>query len=61
MLVKVEDGNLLLRNNHNDKKVVSDHFIWNFLKPWLKSSEAIIERKAIYTFESAIARKWRKE
>ena len=50
-----------IKNNENDKKIVSDPFIWNFLKPWLKSSEAKIERKAIYTFQSAIAKKWRKE
>ena len=50
-----------IKNNENEKKVVSDNFIWNFLKPWLKSSEAKIERKAIYTFQSAIAKKWRKE
>ena len=50
-----------IKNNENEKKIVSDHFIWNFLKPWLKSTEAKIERKAIYTFQSAIAKKWRKE
>ena len=49
-----------IKKNHNDKKVLSDNYIWNFLKPWLNKSEAIIERKTIYTFESAIARKWRK-
>ena len=30
------------------------------MKPWLKPTEAIIERKAIYTFQSAIANKWQK-
>ena len=49
-----------IKKNHSDKKVLSESYIWNFLKPWLKKSEAIIERKTIYTFESAIARKWRK-
>ncbi len=49
-----------IKKNHSDKKVLSDNYIWNFLKPWLNKSEAIIERKTIYTFESAIARKWRK-
>ena len=49
-----------IKKNHSDKKVLSERYIWNFLKPWLKKSEAIIERKTIYTFESAIARKWRK-
>ena len=49
-----------LKKNENEKKVVTDDFIWKFLKPWLKPTEAIIERKAIYTFQSAIANKWQK-
>tara|TARA_A100000164_G_scaffold206168_1_gene182802 strand:+ start:132 stop:1592 length:1461 start_codon:yes stop_codon:yes gene_type:complete len=51
----------VIKNNENEKKVVSDSFIWDFLKPWVKSNEAKIERKAIYTFQSAIAKKWRKQ
>ncbi len=49
-----------IKKNHSDKKVLSENYIWHFLKPWLNKSDAIIERKTIYTFESAIARKWRK-
>ena len=49
-----------LKKNENEKKVLTDKFIWKFLKPWLKPNEAIIERKVIYTFKSAIANKWRK-
>ena len=49
-----------IKKKHTDKNVLSESYIWNFLKPWLNKSEAIIERKTIYTFESAIARKWRK-
>ena len=46
--------------NLNENIILSEKYIWNFLKPWLKKSEAFIERKTIYTFESAISRKWRK-
>ena len=49
-----------IRNNLTEKTILSDKYIWNFLKPWLKKSEAYLERKTIYTFESAISRKWRK-
>ncbi|MDC3179560.1 bifunctional 3-(3-hydroxy-phenyl)propionate/3-hydroxycinnamic acid hydroxylase [Candidatus Pelagibacter sp.] len=49
-----------IKKNQSDKKVLTENYIWNFLKPWLNKSEAIIERKTIYQFESAIARKWRK-
>ena len=37
---------------------MSNTYIWNFLKPWLKKNEAYLERKTIYTFKSAISRKW---
>ena len=49
-----------IQDNENEKEILSDQYIWNFLKPWLKPTEAYLERKAIYIFQSAIARKWRK-
>ncbi len=49
-----------IKKNQNEKIILSDSYIWNFLKPWLKKNEAKIERKTIYTFNSAISRKWRK-
>ena len=49
-----------IQDNENEKEILSDKYIWNFLKPWLSPKEAHLERKAIYIFQSAIARKWRK-
>ena len=49
-----------INNNESEKKVLSNSYIWNFLKPWLKPSEASMERKTIYTFQSAISKKWKK-
>ena len=49
-----------IKKNLSEQKILSDNYIWNFLKPWLKKKEAIIERKAIYTFQSAISKKWTK-
>ena len=49
-----------IQDNENEKEILSDKYIWNFLKPWLDPKEAHLERKAIYIFQSAIARKWRK-
>ncbi len=49
-----------IQDNENEKEILSDEYIWNFLKPWLNEKEAYLERKAIYIFQSAIARKWRK-
>jgi len=33
--------------------------VWELLSPWLKSDEAEIERAAVYTFHSAVAKQWR--
>ena len=49
-----------IHDNEDEKEILSDKYIWNFLKPWLSQKEAYLERKTIYTFQSAIARKWRK-
>ena len=49
-----------INNKESEKKVLSNSYIWNFLKPWLKPSEALMERKTIYTFQSAISKKWKK-
>ena len=48
-----------IRDNEDEKEILSDEYIWNFLKPWLEPKDAYFERKAIYIFQSAIARKWR--
>ena len=48
-----------IQDNEDEKEILSDKYIWNFLKPWLNPKEAYLERKAIYIFQSAIARKWR--
>ncbi len=49
-----------IHDNESEKKVLSNSYIWNFLKPWLKPSDAFMERKTIYTFQSAISKKWKK-
>ena len=49
-----------IHDNEDEKELLSDKYIWNFLKPWLSPEEAYLERKTIYTFQSAIAKKWRK-
>ena len=49
-----------IQDNEDEEEILSDEYIWNFLKPWLNPKDAYLERKAIYIFQSAIARKWRK-
>ena len=49
-----------IHDDEDEQEILSDNYIWNFLKPWLKKNEALIERKTIYTFKSALSRKWKK-
>ena len=48
-----------LKENENFETFFAEKNLWNFLKQWVKPEEIDIERKAIYTFESAIAKKWK--
>ena len=49
-----------IKKTEKIETILSDKYIWNFLKPWLKKQEARMERKTIYTFQSALARTWKK-
>ena len=49
-----------IKKTEKIETILSDKYIWNFLKPWLKKNEAKMERKTIYTFQSALANKWKK-
>ena len=33
--------------------------VWRLLAPWIQSGDALLERAAVYTFHSLVARKWR--
>ncbi len=49
-----------IKKTEKIETILSDKYIWNFLKPWLKKQEARMERKTIYTFQSALAKSWKK-
>ena len=49
-----------IKKTENIETILSNKYIWNFLKPWLKKKEARMERKTIYTFQSALAKSWKK-
>ena len=50
----------VINNNEKEQTIMSDKYIWNFLKPWINKRDAKLERKTIYTFKSAISKKWSK-
>lgn len=47
-------------DSESDAEVTHPDRIWQFLSRWITPDDADLERSAVYTFRSAIARKWRK-
>ncbi len=47
-----------LQNNERSEDILLEKNVWKFLKPWVSKNEAFLERKTIYTFQSAIAKIW---
>jgi len=45
--------------DEDSDEISTDSSIWQFLSQWLTPQEAEIERKAVYTFRSSVAEKWR--
>ena len=51
---------IALKENESAEKFFEDKTFWSFLSQWVLPHEVDIERKTVYTFQSAIAKKWRK-
>jgi len=47
-------------DGESDEEISSDKRVWELLARWINPQDAQIERSAVYTFRSALARKWRK-
>lgn len=47
-----------LKDHETDDHVRSDAFIWSFLAPRVTPDDLSIERRAVYTFKSKLARHW---
>jgi 3-(3-hydroxy-phenyl)propionate hydroxylase len=43
-----------------DEDITQSARIWKLLSPWVTTDDADLERKAVYTFQSLLADKWRK-
>lgn len=48
-----------INDRDDSQKLLDEDTIWGLLSDWLTPAEATLERKAIYTFKSAIAEQWR--
>ena len=51
---------IALKDDERADTFFEDKTLWKFLSRWIVPDEAKIERKTIYTFQSAIAKQWRK-
>lgn len=49
-----------LKDDETDDYVRSDEFVWSFLAPRVTADDISIERRAVYTFQSKLARYWRR-
>ena len=49
-----------IRPDEDPEALTTDDAIWAYLKPWLGPDDAVLERKAVYSFKSALAQDWRK-
>lgn len=49
-----------LKDDETDDYVRSDAFVWSFLSPQITPDDLSVERRAVYTFQSKLARHWRR-
>lgn len=47
-------------DNEADEEIIDHHRVWELLSKWVTPQDADLERCAVYTFHSEIAKKWRK-
>ena len=50
---------IALRKNEMDSDVTKHDHIWSLLEKWITPEDGEIERSAVYTFRSKIAKRWR--
>ena len=51
---------ITMLEGETDEEVTRSDAIWKFLRPWITAEDAELERTAVYTFQSVVAKKWRK-
>lgn len=51
---------IALKDGERAEDMTSDEVLWPLLSGWLSPQVAVLERRAVYTFHSTIARTWRR-
>lgn len=49
---------IMLVDGDDVKQVTSDAWLWQQLQAWITPDEAVLQRAALYTFHSVVAKKW---
>ena len=47
-------------DSEDEEYVTKPDHIWSLLRRWITPDEAELERRAVYTFKSQVAREWRR-
>ena len=50
---------ITVRDDEDSEEIAAPDSVWRLLRRWLMPDEAEIERRAVYTFHSTLARRWR--
>ena len=51
---------IMLVNSDDRKQVLKDEWIWDKIQEWVNPATAVLERAAMYTFHSVVAKSWNK-
>lgn len=51
---------IMLVKGDDRKQVLKDEWIWDKIKEWVSPETAVLERAAMYTFHSVVAKSWNK-
>ena len=49
-----------IQDNENEKEILSDKYIWNFLKPWLITKRSLFRKKSNLYFSISYCKKMEK-
>ena len=49
---------ITILENESDAEISAEKKVWEFLQRWITPQDATLERSAVYTFHSAVARQW---
>ena len=52
---------IAVQDDEDDAAISAESNVWRLLSRWITPEDATLERRAVYTFHSALARNWRRD